>query len=224
MKFKAGKSHMAGRHDPLALQIGKSEAAAIGHLRQTQQEDDYHDQVADGTQEIVLGGKRKKKDKKQKKFAAGGVDGASTEIDEDTEAEYIRPDITKKILQQAREQQDEIEDDRMDDGSGGGGSEAAGSGSGGMSLDAGNFPALGGGGKAAAAEEDEDEEDEGQTYSYLNEDEITEEDERILAMFRPAPAGDAAAEAKPSLADLIMEKIAEKESVVDVEPTPQVAN
>eukprot|EP00741_Cyanophora_paradoxa_P004801 tig00000829_g4658.t1 len=107
--------------------------------------------------------------------------------------EVLAPKVTRKILDQARKQLDEIEADS--DGEGRAGSREG-------------LPA----GAEIAPDSDADSDSDG-AYDDRGEieeegfEEMTEEEERTLNMFMPSDAG-----SRRTLADIIMEKIKEKES------------
>lgn len=198
-KIKGSRNMKAGRHDPLEQQIALAAMKAAGPLKVIAEED----QVDPEDEELMLGRTtRKKKAKKQ----AGANTQASTTVFGDKQ--FVDPRMTEKILKAAREQQQEVEQDEKADAQDAdededGELEEDEDGSApedfppmGLSAGAGGRSAESKGGSAAS-------------YDYLDESKITEEDERILAMFRPTPAANAGG--GRTLSDIIMEKIQEKE-------------
>jgi essential nuclear protein 1 len=224
------------RHDPLATQIEESSLRAEGPLRPVRGDND--EPRVDGSaavEEVVLGRARRKQALKKKKRVA-----QTLVVDK---KEYVSAKMTRKILQQAREQQDDEQrqeeqiddDDAGDDGAGVGGID-------GTSTEL--FPALGSIQEGVEQEGGDEEGDRGDAHSagekeeahaageetsfeYLDEGQISAEDERILAMFRPGGSGGPEPKAK-TLSDYIMEKIHEKEegAVADgtISATPAVSS
>ena len=191
-KVKASRSLKAGRHDPLEQQIKLNALQASGPLTSVAEEGVEGEAVDSSDEELVLGRASRRKKVTSKKTAAATMHG---------EKEFVDPKTTHKILQQAREQLQEV---RKDEGLAAEdpalpcrGDEP------GAPVSADDSPAFG----AAAASDAADE----ASYEYLDESQITDEDERVLAMFRPA----ATDLPKRTLQDIIMEKIREKESTVD---------
>ena len=195
----------AGRHDPLEIQIAHSEAASVGVLREAQQDGA---KVDESTEEVMLGSKRKKKAKSKVRLA-----GETTDTDG---MDFIEPDLSRKILREARAQQDE----ELENQSSTRETKVE------QIVSAGDeFPAVAASAGDAGSVVEDAAADHGEggdeTYSYLDQSQITEEDERILAMFCPAVTADPAAKAEGgTLADIIMRKIQEQENLSDAEPLP----
>ena len=196
-KIKGSRSMQAGRHDPLEQQIVLAAMKAAGPLKVIAEEHE----VDPEDEELMLGRTtRKKKAKKQ----AGANTTASTTVFGDKQ--FVDPRMTEKILKAAREQQQEVEqeedeqgvdedeDGELDEEEDGSAPE--------------EFPPMGVS-AGAAVRSTEGTGGSAASYDYLDESRITEEDERILAMFRPTPA--ASAGGGRTLSDIIMEKIQEKE-------------
>ena len=200
-KVKASRNMKAGRHDPLEQQIALAAMKAAGPLKVIAEEDD----VAAEDEALVLGRTmRKKKAKNQ--------EGAKTKASSTVygQKEFVDPRMTEKILKTAREQQqeEEAEEEEQAEEAEEEDSEDEADNASGAAME--DFPPLGfSAGTAASTAEADAEADAEASYDYLDESKITEEDERILAMFRPTPA--AKDPANKTLQDIIMEKIYEKE-------------
>lgn len=197
VKQKGMSRLKAGRHDPLAVQIEKAEASAEGLLRPPRVDHSTRDDKDEDMEEVVLGRSRAKKAQKEKPSQKDLV------VDDKS---YVDARMTRKILHQAREQQQEEEV-----------ANAPGVADGMDGATAEDLAALGvtsstiahegegnGEGDTSCAED---------TFDYLDDTHISAEDERILAMFRPGPQEDTAK--GKTLADFIMEKIHEKEDGID---------
>ena len=208
-KLKASRSQRAGRHDPLAQQIALEGARQSGPLKAVAEE---HDELGSEDEDLVLGRTTRKK-------KAPKREGAKTKAStvEHSGKEFVDPRMTAKILQQAREQQEEMDDEAENERREERGEDAIEEDEEGE--DAGEaeeaFPSLGFAAAVHAANPDPEEDAAASgadaNYSYLDESKITDEDERILAMFRPTPAPAAADGGNRTLQDIIMEKIYEKE-------------
>eukprot|EP01104_Vermistella_antarctica_P013667 TRINITY_DN4170_c0_g1_i2.p1 TRINITY_DN4170_c0_g1~~TRINITY_DN4170_c0_g1_i2.p1 ORF type:complete len:520 (-),score=133.02 TRINITY_DN4170_c0_g1_i2:21-1436(-) len=117
------------------------------------------------------------------------------------EKEFIPHRLSRKIMEQARQQQEEDDDETTPQ------SEAAGMGAGAFSItgvqDKGRF--------AFGDDDDDDEEFSEDEDDYLEEIEMTEEDEATFRLFMNENSGGASAQPKKTLGDIIFEKIREHE-------------
>eukprot|EP00904_Undaria_pinnatifida_P013536 jgi/Undpi1/9312/HiC_scaffold_26.g11770.m1 len=153
--------------------------------------------------------------KRQKKARASAADTEEDLREQDGDA-YLPAKMTKRILEQAREQRDEMEEEEEGGGGEGGGGTKKKSGGGGLAADQ-RFsfvaPASGRGGDSSD-EDDGDDGSEGDSEDEEADEEevgvdgvgMSEAEERLVASFM-----NAAPMQRRSLADIIMDKIREKE-------------
>eukprot|EP00903_Cladosiphon_okamuranus_P017027 g15692.t1 len=185
-KHKKEKAGPGMRHQPLATQIASSDGS-----KPRQQ----------APKKTVAGSKRSKK-------ARADARGLKDDEDDDGDA-YLPPKMTKRILEQAREQRDEMEQEEEDGEKGGAG------GVGGLAKDQ-RFsfvtPAAGDSSDEGVQSDDDDEEEDDQEEEdggeFVEGEGVgmSEAEERLVASFM-----NAAPMQRRSLADIIMDKIREKE-------------